>query len=142
MKSTWHIFTLIFFLICYMPFVKATEENVSASEDSSNIEDRTTLSLLDSQEKTLYIDLHLENHIFYPSEIIVPSGKKIRITLYNKDKTIEEFESFDLKREKIVLGNNKVIIVLAPLKAGEYKFFGEFNEETAQGKIIVQDVDN
>jgi hypothetical protein len=45
---------------------------------------------------------------------------------------------FDLKREKIVLGNSTIKIVLAPLVPGEYKFFGDFHQETAQGKIIVK----
>jgi hypothetical protein len=29
-------------------------------------------------------------------------------------------------------------IWVGPLKAGEYGFFGEFNEDTAQGKLIVE----
>ena len=47
--------------------------------------------------------------------------------------------SIDLKREKIVLANSKARVILAPLKPGEYKFFGEFHEDTAQGKIIVKE---
>lgn len=83
------------------------------------------------------VALYLKDHKFTPDVIELPAGKKILIILHNQDPTIEEFESVDLKREKIVLGNSSVKIVLAPLKPGEYKFFGEFHEETAQGKIIV-----
>ena len=82
-------------------------------------------------------ELIIKDHKFEPEILELPAGEKIRLTVYNKDSTIEEFESLDLKREKIILGNSKARIILAPLKPGEYKFFGEFHEDTAQGKIIV-----
>lgn len=85
------------------------------------------------------VDLIIKDHKFEPEILELPAGKKIRITVYNQDDTIEEFESIELKREKIVLAHSKARIILAPLKPGEYKFFGEFHEETAQGKIIVKE---
>lgn len=85
------------------------------------------------------VDLIIKDHKFEPEILELPAGEKIRITVHNQDDTIEEFESFDLKREKIVLANSKVRVILAPLKPGEYKFFGEFHTETAQGKIIVKE---
>jgi hypothetical protein len=88
--------------------------------------------------ETIEVDLHIKNHKFIPDVLELPMGKKIIINVYNDDSTIEEFESVDLKREKIIPANSKAKIILAPLKEGEYKFFGEFNEETAQGKIIVK----
>ena len=87
------------------------------------------------------IEAHLviKNHQFQPKILELPAGKKIRLTIYNQDDTIEEFESIALKREKIILANSYARIILAPLKQGEYKFFGEFHEDTAQGKIIVKE---
>ncbi len=85
------------------------------------------------------VDLFIKDHKFNPEILELPAGKKIRITVHNQDSTIEEFESTDLKREKIVPGNSKAKVILAPLKPGEYKFFGEFHEETAQGKIVVKE---
>ena len=85
------------------------------------------------------VDLIIKDHKFEPEILELPAGEKIRITVHNKDNTVEEFESIDLKREKIVLANSKARVILAPLKPGEYKFFGEFHEETAQGKMIVKE---
>jgi len=85
------------------------------------------------------VDLFIRDHKFEPEILELPAGQKIRITVHNLDSTIEEFESIDLKREKIIPGHSKAKIILAPLKSGEYKFFGEFHEETAQGKIIVKE---
>lgn len=82
-------------------------------------------------------ELRIQNHKFEPEILKLPAGKKIRLRVNNLDSTVEEFESTDLKREKIVPANSSVYIVIAPLKAGTYKFFGEFHEATAQGKIEV-----
>lgn len=90
-----------------------------------------------SEDDAIKVDLRIKDHKFMPDVIEIPADKKIDITVYNDDPTIEEFESLDLKREKIVLGNSSIKIVLAPLAPGEYKFFGDFHQESAQGKIIV-----
>ncbi|MBM3466638.1 MAG: cupredoxin domain-containing protein [Alphaproteobacteria bacterium] len=90
-----------------------------------------------SDDDVVKIDLHIKDHKFTPEVVELPADKKVNITVYNDDPTIEEFESLDLKREKIVLGNSSIKIVLAPLAPGEYKFFGDFHQESAQGKIIV-----
>ena len=91
-------------------------------------------------EDAVYVDIYIKDHKFSPSVIELPEGKKIIITVHNQDATIEEFESIELKREKIVLGNSEARILLAPLKQGEYKFFGDFHQDTAQGKIIVKEI--
>ncbi|RTK92387.1 MAG: cupredoxin domain-containing protein [Rickettsiales bacterium] len=85
------------------------------------------------------VNIYIKDHKFYPDQLELPSGHKIRITIYNQDSTIEEFESPDLKREKIIPGLSKATIILAPLKVGVYKFYGEFNEDTAKGSIIIKD---
>jgi len=78
----------------------------------------------------------IKNHQFLPKELIVPANEKIKLIVENQDPTAEEFESYDLNREKIVTGNGKITIFIGPLKPGEYKYFGEFHEDTAQGIII------
>ena len=78
----------------------------------------------------------IKDHQFSPKELVVPANEKIKLIVENQDPTAEEFESYDLNREKIVTGNGKIIIFIGPLKPGEYKYFGEFHEDTAQGIII------
>ena len=81
-------------------------------------------------------ELVLKDHLFFPSKLTVPAEQKIKIRLINTDKTPEEFESFALNREKVVLGNAEAVLYLGPLKPGEYDFFGDFNPDTAKGVII------
>lgn len=85
----------------------------------------------------LNIEITIQDHKFYPDIIEIPAGKKVKLIIHNKDNTIEEFDSVDLKREKIIPAHSVAYIVLAPLQPGVYYFIGEFNSATAQGKIIV-----
>ena len=80
----------------------------------------------------------IKDHKFSPDRIEVPVGKKVKVVVENKDATPEEFESDQLKIEKVIPGNSKATIFVGPLKAGEYKFVGEFNEKTAKGVIVAK----
>ena len=79
-----------------------------------------------------------KEHRMNPSELQIPAGQKVKLVVDNQDSTPEEFESHSLNREKIIPGNSKATIFIGPLKPGTYDFFGEFHQETAQGKIIVK----
>ena len=82
--------------------------------------------------------LVIQDHRFTPEELVVPAGKKVRLIVENRDTAPEEFESKALKIEKIVPANSEASITLRPLKAGRYKFVGEFHEDTAKGEIVVE----
>lgn len=80
--------------------------------------------------------LSIENHRFTPDRIEVPAGKKVKLVVENKDASAEEFESHSLRVEKVIPGKSKATVFVGPLKAGEYKFVGEFNEKTAKGVLV------
>jgi heme/copper-type cytochrome/quinol oxidase subunit 2 len=80
--------------------------------------------------------LTLKDHRFTPETLTVPSGQKIKIEIVNQDDTPEEFESHDLKVEKIVTPGGTITVTIGPLKSGSYRFFGEYHEDTATGTIV------
>ena len=82
--------------------------------------------------------IEIKNHLFFPAELTVPADTKVKLRIFNRDDTNEEFESYDLNREKVVMGNSQTVIFIGPLKPGTYEFFGEFYPKTAQGKIHVE----
>lgn len=84
------------------------------------------------------ITLKIKNHLFSPASLTIPAGKKIKLIVINEDPTPEEFESYELNREKIIPGGGKAIIFIGPLEPGTYPFFGEFNMDTAKGEIIAE----
>ncbi len=87
---------------------------------------------------TPLVDISIEQHLFIPSEITIPANTKVKLRIHNRDATPEEFESWELNREKVIMGNSTAIIFIGPLLPGAYPFFGEFNPKTAQGKVIVE----
>ena len=96
------------------------------------------LLILPVQAAAPVFEIEIRNHLFEPPELIVPANTKIKLIVYNRDPTPEEFESYELNREKVIIGNRKAVIFIGPLKPGEYPFFGEFHPKTAQGKIIAR----
>jgi hypothetical protein len=84
------------------------------------------------------VELRLQNHLFEPSEIHIPAYTKVRLRVHNLDPTVEEFESWDLNRKKIIFGNNTATLFIGPLVPGTYRFFGEFNPKTALGRLVAK----
>jgi len=82
--------------------------------------------------------LILKDHKFQPTEIEIPADKKITLIIKNQDPTPEEFESIELRREKVVPGGEQITVYIGPLKPGRYEFFGDFNPATARGHIVAK----
>ena len=80
----------------------------------------------------------IKDHRFTPAELTVPAGQEIRLVVENQDPTPEEFESYQLNREKMVPGNGRIVVFVGPLKPGKYEFFGEFNMATARGWLVAK----
>jgi hypothetical protein len=84
------------------------------------------------------IELTIKDHKFTPSEIHVPANKPTILVVKNQDQTAEEFDSSDLKVEKVIAGGQQGTIRLRPLAQGRYAFEGEYHSDTAQGVVIAE----
>lgn len=84
------------------------------------------------------IDVTIKDHRFTPAEIHVPAGKPATLNVKNKDATAEEFESHELKIEKVIAGGTSGTVRLRPLDPGKYPFIGEYHEDTANGVIVAE----
>jgi plastocyanin len=90
------------------------------------------------RSEDLIFEINIKDHHFLPESITIPEGVKVTLIVNNQDSTIEEFESFELRKEKIIPSKGSRKITIGPLKPGVYSFFGEFHPKTAQGKLIVK----
>jgi len=84
------------------------------------------------------IVLVIENNRFAPEEIKVKAGVPSVLVVTNKDTGPEEFESHDLRIEKVIPAGRTVRITVPALKAGSYGFVGEYHEKTAKGRIVAE----
>lgn len=83
-------------------------------------------------------ELVVKDHAFQPDKIVVPTGERIKLIIKNKDATPMEFESYDLDREKIIVGNSTATIYLGPLDAGTYKIFDDFHRSNTTGTVVAK----
>ncbi|PWB80814.1 MAG: cupredoxin domain-containing protein [Methylocystaceae bacterium] len=97
----------------------------------------TTAAVALAEDETA-LAISIKDHRFTPAELHAPAGKPITIVVKNLDSTPEEFESKALKIEKIVAGNGEITVRLRAQKAGRYRFFGEYHEDTAKGELVVE----
>lgn len=93
----------------------------------------TTASAAGSPE----FDLVIQNHQFEPATLKIPADTKVKLRVTNKNPTAAEFESAEFNREKIVLPGTTVTVFIGPLKAGKYRFFDDFHQET-KGLLVVE----
>jgi hypothetical protein len=84
------------------------------------------------------VSITIKDHKFEPTEVAVPANKKVALIVKNADSTPEEFESHELRREKVIPGGQEATIYVGPLKPGRYEFFGEYNPKTARGWIVAR----
>lgn len=75
---------------------------------------------------------------FVPEVIEVPANTKFRLLIKNEGPGAEEFESIELRKEKVLAPGASSFLIFMPLKPGAYKFFGDFHPNTAQGRFIAK----
>lgn len=95
------------------------------------------LSPLRAQEMPSF-NLLIRDGRFVPATLVVPANTKFRLRIKNEGPGAEEFESIELRKEKVLGPGASSFLIFQPLKPGTYKFFGEFHPDTAQGQLVAQ----
>ena len=83
------------------------------------------------------IALTIEQHKFTPEEIKVKAGQAFVLVITNKDATPEEFESKELRVEKVIPAGKTLKVRIRALKAGTYPFLDDFHQQTT-GRIVAE----
>lgn len=73
-----------------------------------------------------------------PQEVLVPAGRRIKLEIVNEGTEPIEFESLELRKEKVLGPGAASFVVIAPLRPGSYPFFDEFHQETGMGVLIAE----
>jgi plastocyanin len=83
------------------------------------------------------VAITLKDHQFMPSEVPVPAGVKVKVTVKNEQPTTAEFESKVLHFEKIVTAGGQIAVFVGPLTPGSYEFYDDFHHDT-HGHLVVK----
>ena len=81
------------------------------------------------------VTLVIQNHTFSPSTFEVPAGERFRIQLTSHDESVDEFESYYMKFEKIIVPGNTITVFAGPLHPGTYTFFDDYHPDQAKGTV-------
>ena len=84
------------------------------------------------------VRITLKDHRFDPAEANVPAGKPSTLTIVNQDPTPAEFESKELRVEKLVAAGGEISVKTRALKPGRYRFFDDYHEATTQGFLVAK----
>ncbi|MGP1939619.1 MAG: cupredoxin domain-containing protein [Arsenophonus sp. ET-DL9-MAG3] len=85
------------------------------------------------------IELEMKNGDLIPRVLRVPSKTIIRIKIANTGTQPSEFESTQLRKEKVLAPGANSILIIAPLKPGTYTFFDDFHLSSPSGEIIAME---
>ncbi len=97
------------------------------------------VTTLPVQAQDATIKLEMKDGVLTPNPLEVPAKKAFKLEIKNTGKTAAEFESKDLRKEKVVGPGKTVTIDFRPLEPGEYAYFDEYHEAmTKNAKIIAK----
>ena len=94
--------------------------------------------LAHAAEEMPVVRISARDGTFEPLTVEVPAGKRFKIELSNDGKGPMEFESRDLKQEKVLAAGAKSSIAINALKPGTYTFFDEYRMDAPKGRIVAK----
>ena len=73
-----------------------------------------------------------------PLRLEVPANRRFQLNLVNNGDTPAEFESNELRKEKILAPRTTSILVFRTLDPGEYPFFDDFHPDAPKAILIAK----
>jgi hypothetical protein len=74
-----------------------------------------------------------------PQTLEVPAGRPFKLELRNTGASPVEFESLELRKEKVLGPGVTSFIVIRRLAPGEYRFFDDFHLDAAPALLIARE---
>ncbi|PPQ40312.1 cupredoxin domain-containing protein [Rhodoblastus acidophilus] len=82
--------------------------------------------------------LEFNDGVITPSRLEVPANARFRLELKNSGKTPAEFESKELKKEKVLAAESESVLVFRTLDPGEYPFFDDFHPDAPPAVLVAK----
>ena len=81
--------------------------------------------------------VEMRNGKLIPQRLVVPPNQKFRIVVRNIGDKPAEFESNQLRQEKVLYMGTESVVVVMPLSKGTYDYYDDFTPGT-KGVIVVK----
>jgi hypothetical protein len=86
----------------------------------------------------LVFRIEFNDGIVTPSRLEVPANKRFVLELHNLGQTPAEFESRELRKEKVLAPGVTSRLVIRTLEAGQYDFFDDFHPNAPAAVLIAK----
>ena len=80
--------------------------------------------------------IEFKDGVVTPRRIEVPANKRFVLELVNSGTTPAEFESKELRREKVLAPGSESTLVIRTLDPGEYEFFDDFHLDAPPAVLV------
>jgi len=91
----------------------------------------------DTDAATAFV-IKAEGGRFQPSQLQVIANQPFKVQVTSAETTPIEFESFELRRERVVKPGETITVNMPALSPGTYKFFDDFHRDTPEGAIVAR----
>ncbi|MCF8476880.1 MAG: cupredoxin domain-containing protein [Pseudolabrys sp.] len=82
--------------------------------------------------------IEFNDGVVTPSRLEVPANQRFRLELHNIGKTPAEFESRELRKEKVLAPGSSSVLVIRTLDPGSYEFFDDFHLDTPPAVLVAK----
>ena len=82
--------------------------------------------------------IEFNDGVITPARLEVPANTRFRLELKNVGKTPAEFESKELRKEKVLAAELESVLVFRTLDPGEYAFFDDFHPDAPPAILVAK----
>ena len=80
--------------------------------------------------------IDFKDGVVTPHRLEVPANRRFSLELHNLGETPAEFESRELRKEKVLAPHTSSVLVIRRLDPGEYDFFDDFHPDAPSAVLV------
>jgi hypothetical protein len=97
-----------------------------------------TMLQANAEDNPPTFEVHFSNGIVSPSVLEVPANVRFKLELHNDGSAAIEFESTELRKEKVLAPGANSFLIFRSLEKGDYAFFDDFHTEMPPARIMAR----
>lgn len=82
--------------------------------------------------------IEFKDGVVAPQRLDVPANRRFSLELLNLGQTPAEFESRELRKEKVLAPGTSSVLVIRTLEPGEYDFFDDFHPDAPSAVLVAK----
>ena len=83
--------------------------------------------------------IEFKDGVVTPLRLEVPANRRFSLELHNLGETPAEFESRELRKEKVLVPGSNSVLVIRRLDPGEYDFFDDFHPDAPSAVLVAKE---